>query len=64
MEVFACICLIVIIISLQHVLNWLWRKAESEDISDVGVIMVSIFLLLITWFCIVHLVKWLHPLIV
>lgn len=56
---FAIICLIVILIAIQHLLNWGWRK-----LNDKGVMFIlTLYAAYITWACIVHIVLWLYPLI-
>lgn len=44
MEIFAFICLIVILVSIQHLLNWGWRVAVSShnDNTIIGMIVISL----------------------
>jgi Kef-type K+ transport system membrane component KefB len=56
MEIFSIICLIVIIVAVQHLLNWLWRKIES-DTSFIAV-MLTVVGLVISWACLYHIILW------
>jgi len=65
MKIFAIICLIIILITIQHLLNWLWRKSfkDLED-KDEGFIIVaifaSIFLGFISYGCGYYIIQWIN----
>jgi len=61
MTVFAIICLIVILLSIQHLLNWIWRVVKHDD---VGIAFVAtLFVFCITCLCIKYIVLWMYPLL-
>lgn len=53
MEVFSIICLVIVLLAMQHLLNWLWRKA-SKDEDMVGEVVAISFLLLGVSYGIIH----------
>jgi hypothetical protein len=62
MAIFSVTCLVIIILAIQHLLNWYFRK-----LADVSLIPLSIICILvgtiITTVCVVHITLWLYPII-
>jgi hypothetical protein len=56
MEIFACICLIVIMMTIQHLLNWMWRKFPT-DVAPLSII-ISILGGLISCVLLFFIIKW------
>lgn len=68
MNIFASIVLIIIVIIIQHLLNWLWRytynKNDNLETDDFAPLMFLTFIcFLITVICIKYIVLWLYPVI-
>lgn len=66
MTTFACACLIVILVAIQHILNWLLRpllKHPPEEDLIISHLIATGFLLFASWICLYYLVKWMYPLI-
>ena len=60
MIVFSIICLVVIMLSLQHLLNWVWRKTWEKDDTSlfIGVLWISGVSLAVSYACIYHILLW------
>lgn len=58
MVIFSIICLVVIILGLQHIVNWIWRKFNEDD----GLFMLALFAtfvsLIISAVCIKYIIIW------
>lgn len=61
MVIFSIICLVIILIVIQHLLNWLWRQVEEN--SFMLTFMVTLVGLLISWVCLYHIILWSKDLI-
>lgn len=58
MEIFSIVCLVAILITIQHLLNWGWR-ATKKDKEFVSLIFVATMLsILITILIIYHIILW------
>lgn len=69
MKIFAVICLIVILIAIQHLTNWAFRALYSDFENDDergGTLTATLFLLtivgIITFFAGKYLILWAYPL--
>jgi hypothetical protein len=60
MILFAIICLAIIIILIQHLLNWLWRSSWKDGNNDIlGLSFIaSIVGLSVVYICFYYIVKW------
>jgi len=64
MQIFAIICLCIILLSIQHLLNWLIRLFFKHDADfAIGTIWISLLGLLISWVCLYYIILWTYPLI-
>lgn len=65
MLIFAIICLMIILLTIQHLLNWGWRNANNHSDPGASVIMfiLSVIATGVTALCIYHITLWLYPLI-
>lgn len=61
MQIFAICCLVVIVITTQHLLNWGWRKLYKHNIVILWLINWIAFL--ITWFGFKYIIIWTYPLL-
>lgn len=62
MEIFAIVCLVVIVLALQHVVNWMWRSVkDSEEMTAAAVVTVAI--LGGTLILVIKIIEWGAPLI-
>lgn len=59
MEIFAFVTLIVLFLSIQHLLNWMWRKTDDDTI--IGCVIVSIVLIILSVVIIKFIIKWGYP---
>jgi hypothetical protein len=58
MEIFSIICLVVILITIQHLLNWGWRIVK-KDKEFIGLIFTATMLsITITFLIIYHIILW------
>ena len=55
---FSIICLVVIICILQHLLNWVTRKAIKSEPIWIIVVAVSMVSFLVTYICVIYIIKW------
>lgn len=66
MQVFAIICLIILLISIQHLVNWGMRGIWKE-VGEDGNLTMTFFLLVvagvITFYAGRYLILWTYPLI-
>lgn len=59
MEIFSIICLVIIMLGIQHLLNWMWRgyqKIKGELI--VPTVMLTVLSIIPTWYCIYYMILW------
>ncbi len=57
MKLFAIICLAVILIVIQHLLNWMWRNAKEEKF-ETGAFLITLFAGAITVYGFITLSRW------
>lgn len=66
METFAVIVLVIIVVSIQHLVNWMWRWDSKNntraDISLLFIVLTTISIF-ISWACIYHIILWGYPII-
>jgi len=58
MEVFSIICLVVLFIGLQHLLNYLWRKAVKNSSLHTIVFLLTLICGVISAVIIYHIILW------
>jgi uncharacterized BrkB/YihY/UPF0761 family membrane protein len=58
MKLFAIICLSLILIAIQHFLNWLFRVVNTDDGSIVLFIILAIVLTIVTMYLGFILAHW------
>lgn len=63
MEYFAVITLVIILLGLQHLLSFLWRMDTDSEATASGVVFVTLFVIVISYIIIYHIIKWGAPLI-
>lgn len=56
MVIFSIICLVVIVLAIQHLINWLWRNTKEVDIAPA--VMLTVFSVIVTWYCIYYIILW------
>jgi len=60
MDIFAIVCLVVLLLTGQHLINWMWRSKSMTSQSD-GVaftIIVTIAGMALTYWGIIILIDW------
>lgn len=67
MQIFAIICLVVIVITIQHLLNWGWRAASNVKYDKIGaevfMCLGTLIGIVITLICGYHIIIWTYPLL-
>lgn len=63
MIIFSIICLVVILLGMQHLLNWMWRSVEGIDAISGALVLTAIFLI-ISFLIICYIIKWGQPLLI
>ena len=61
MTVFAIICLVVILLVGQHLINWMWRAIGDTE-SPVAIV-ATFLILIISVVCIRYIILWGYPVI-
>lgn len=62
MEKFAVICLIVIFLTIQHILNWMWRKSNNETV--VPFVFITAISAIISGIILYHIIIWSYPILI
>lgn len=62
MEKFAIACLMIIVVSIQHLINFAWRKTKDEQLLPFCIIAIALALFL-TFICFYYITIWWYPLI-
>ncbi len=58
MITFSITCLVLILLSLQHLLNWFWRKNyKDENLTVLGAIL-SIVSVFASYVIVYHIISW------
>ena len=64
MITFAIVCLVAILIALQHLLNWLIRAmSERGEDNAAGIFAAIVVFGGLSYLCLYYIVKWWGPLI-
>lgn len=58
MEIFSIICLVAILITIQHLLNWGWRAIKKDKEFVVVIFIATMLSILITFLIIYHIILW------
>lgn len=62
MEIFAIVCLTIILIGIQHLLNWGWRNSRKEDL-EVFMFVITGLSFFITIVIVWKIGVWMQPLL-
>ncbi len=55
---FSIVCLVVIILVMQHLLNWFWRVSDIGNELIVLKIAATIVSIVVTFFCVYLIISW------
>lgn len=55
MVLFSIVCLVIIVLGIQHLLSWLWRKSHREDVLP---FIATILSGIATFFLIRLIIQW------
>lgn len=58
MEIFAILCLIIVMFTLQHLINWMCRAFYKDDKLITPLTFAIMITFGVTYVCIYHIILW------